>query len=84
MEFRAARGPARGEGLSKNERQQIPEMVPCDRSNRIEGCGTGQAESQEEKQFHGSANRVSAPVEIAQTVESLDGQGQAGDQPHKM
>jgi hypothetical protein len=43
MEFRAARGPARGEGLSKNERQQIPEIVPYDKSTRVEAYGRGQA-----------------------------------------
>jgi hypothetical protein len=43
MEFRAARGAAGGEGLSKNERQQIPEIVPHDKSTGIEGCGRGQA-----------------------------------------
>ncbi len=41
----------------------------------------GQAESPEAKQFDGGENPVRAAVEIAQTVESLDGQGQTGNQP---
>jgi len=70
-------GASKGEGLSKNERQQMPEIVPYDKSTGVEGCGRGQAWPQEAKQFYSSANPVSAPVEIAQTVEPLDHQGQA-------
>ncbi len=68
-------------GAVKERGQQILGIVPCARSTAIERCRRGQAESQEAKQFDGGENPVGAPVEIAQTIESLDGQGQTGNQP---
>jgi len=73
MGFRAARGGQQRSGVFKERGQQILGIMPCERSTAIEGCRRGQAQSQEAEQFQAGANPVRAPVEIEQTVKSLNG-----------
>jgi len=80
MEFPAARGPAKEWNDARKRATEGRDWGLC-RLTAIEGCGRSQAESQEAEQFHGGANPVRAPVKMAQTVQSLDGQSQRGNQP---